>query len=303
MLFILIPLCSLLLYILRLVSGFEDSNGTIYISYNISYPFILLGEYAIINIFLLFCAKKIEKKEEPDIYVLSLMLLAALGMMKIDSDTPITSTNADHSPSFMFIILFATLIITAFSGHSFLGCIGTIAGAALFPAFGLCFAPFIFASAFILTKEKKKEHRISLILNGLAALGAFIYGAVKLGITEIAFDKKYVPVILLVLAWAVLCICKKEYTLLPLSMLPLFPLTAGMIFGAFPTPLFTLSAGVAPFVILLGTAALKGTNKTITGYAKDFSHNPVIYIIVTAFVVHTAGIMFVLPGFIRDVYI
>ncbi len=301
-LFIIIPLTAFALYILHLVSGFSNSDGRIYISYNSMYPVILLGEYALITVLLFPFILNSKKEPELNLFILPLMLFGALGMMRLDSATPITSTEADHAPSIMFIILFITLIVMAFSGYTLTGILGTITGSALYPAFGICFSPFVAAAAFLFNKKKGKKYRISIILNGVLSLGAFIYGALKLEITDIAFSKKYIPVIFLVLVFSAFTLFRKEYKLLPLSVLPLFPLVSGMVFGAFPTPLFTLSASVAPFAILLGTAALKGENEKIKGYAKSLSHNPVIYIIVAVFILHTAGAYFVNPGFFRHIY-
>lgn len=300
-LIILFSLTALALYILRIASSFNFSNGLICVSYNSTYYVILLGEYALITALLIPFILKEKKEPELNLFILPLMLFGALGMMRLDSATPVTSTEADHAPSIMFIILFITLVVMAFSGHTLSGILGTLTGTALFPAFGICFSPFITAAAFIFNKEKKKEHLVSTILNGALSVGAFIYGAIKLEITDISFSKKYVPVIFLALAFAAFTLFRKEYKLLPLSILPLFPLLSGMAFGTFPTPLFTLSASVAPFVILLGTAALKGENEKITGYAKALSHNPVLYVIVAVFILHTAGAMFVNPGFLRSV--
>lgn len=299
---IMLPLTALALYILHIASAYDTSDGVIFISYSSTYPLILLGEYALITVLLFPFILNSKKEPELNLFILPLMLFGALGMMRLDSATPVTSTEADYDPSIMFIILFITLVVMAFSGHTLSGILGTLTGTALFPAFGICFSPFITAAAFIFNKEKKKEHLVSTILNGALSVGAFIYGAIKLEITDISFSKKYVPVIFLALAFAAFTLFRKEYKLLPLSILPLFPLLSGMAFGTFPTPLFTLSASVAPFVILLGTAALKGENEKITGYAKELSHNPVIYIIVAVFILHTADVKFVNPGYFRHFY-
>lgn len=227
------------------------------------------------------------------------MLISALGMMRVDSPERINIAEANHSPSVMLIILFTTLVVMAFSGHTLTGITGTVLGAVYCPAFGICFSPFIAAAAFLFNNEKKQEQLISVIANGIFTIGTFTYGIIKLAPQDIEFRKKYIPVIFLTLAFAAFTLFRKEYKLLPASVLPLFPLISGIVFGSFPTPLFSLSASVAPFVLLLGTAALKGENEKIKGYAKLLSHNPALYIIVAVFILHTVYAVFANPGYLR----
>lgn len=302
-LFAMLPLTAFALYILHMVSGYNNSSGAPYITFNSTYPLIILGEYVLITVLLFPFILNSKKEPRLSLYILPLMLFSGMGMMRFDSESAIKVERLDNSTPIMFLILFITLLLMAFSGHTLTGAVGIITGTAIYPVFALSFVPFITAAAFLFGKEKQKEHLISLILNSVLSAGAFIYGALKLDVTDIAFNKKYIPVILLVLACAVFFLYKKEYKLLPLSLLPLFPLAAGIIFGGFPTVLFTMIASVAPFVILLGTAALKGENEKIKGYAKELSHNPVIYIIVAVFILHTAGAMFVNPGFFYGNYV
>lgn len=295
-------IASAVIFIFRLYWGYNNANGSASIIYSKKYPIILFFGYLLVSILILPFIRKTKADAEHKLHIIPLMLFSALGMMKIDSVSQIKSENADYSPAVMFLIFLITLIITAFLGHSIIGAVGIIVGTAFFSAFGICFAPFIVAFAYICENEEKKEHLISLILNSATGILAIIYAVIRLDVIEIEFSKKYIPASLLTLALIIFFTVKKEYKLLPLSCLPLFPLAAGMIFGSFPTPLFTLSASVAPLVILFGTAALTEKNKKIKDYAEFLSHNPIIYIIIAFFVLHTAYAAFTNPGFFRNTY-
>lgn len=298
-----IPITAFALYIIHIVSGFNNSDGIAYIAYESSYPFILLGEYSLITALFIPLVLKAKETEELGIFILPLMLFPALGMMRIDSDANLLSSEADHSPSLMFIILFITLIIMFLSKHPLTGAAGTVIGTAFFPAFGLAFSPFIAAASFFAECKNEKEKKLSAVTNCLLSAAAMIFCFMKTEIQEPHFSKKYIPVIFLVFALSVFLLIKKEHMLLPLSVLPLFPLISGIIFGAFPTEIFTLAGSVAPAAALLGMCSLFGDNKKITGYAEKLTHDPVIYIIVAVFILHTAGCHFYNPGFFRDRYI
>lgn len=302
-LLLMIPITAFALYIIHIISGFNNSEGIAYITYESSYPFILLGEYAFITALFIPLALKAKKTEELGIFILPLMLFSALGMMRIDSDANLISGEADHSPSLMFIILLVTLIIMFLSKHPVTGAAGTVAGTVFFPAFGLAFSPFIAAASFLTECKNEKEKKLSAVTNCLFSVAAMIFCIIKTEAQEPNFSKKYVPVIFLVIVFTVFILTKKAYELLPLSTLPLFPLLTGILFGAFPTDIFTLAGSVAPFAVLLGMCCLFGDNKKITGYAKKLTHDPVIYIIVAVFILHTAGCHFYNPGFFRNWYI
>lgn len=300
---LMIPITAFALYIIHIISGFDNSEGVAHIAYESSYPFILLGEYAFITALFIPLALKAKKTEELGIFILPLMLFSALGMMRIDSDVNLMSGEADHSPSLMFVILFITLIIMLLSKHPVTGAVGTVAGTVFFPAFGLAFSPFIAAASFLTECKNEKEKKLSAVTNCLFSVAAMIFCIIKTDAQEPNFSKKYIPVIFLVFALSVFFLIKKEYKLLPLSVLPLFPLISGIVFGSFPTDTFTLAGSVAPLAVLLGMCCLFGDNKKITGYAKKLTHDPVIYIIIAVFILHTAGCHFYNPGFFRDRYI
>lgn len=298
-----VPALSLALYILRIISGYDTSGGVIFIGYAVNYPLILFAEYMIVTLLFIPFVIKSKNADETRLCILPLMLISSLGMMRIDADTMITSREADHSPAIMFIILTATLVIMAFSGHTATGAIGTFLGTALFSAFGLTFSPFISAAAFLLGNKNEKEKKISVIINLVFSVAAAVYGIIKIESVDFSFSKKYIPVLFLVAVLSVFFAAEKEYGYIPLAVLPVFPLVAGIFFGSFPTELFTLSASVAPTVMLLGTVSLKETDKKITGYAQKLVHNPILYIIAAVFILHTAHPIFAAPGFFRDTYI
>ncbi len=305
-LFLTIPLLAFVLYVLKLVSGYNNSDGAATVAYNNTYPLLLFGEYALITLLFIPFITNAKKEGEINLYILPLMLFSALGMMRIDAvnltNKLTTSSSADYGPSIMFIIFFVTLLIMIYSKHSLTGAVGTLSGTLIFPAFGICFAPFIAAAAYLCRQEKEKEQLASVIANTVISAGALAYSLIKLEANDFSFDKKYLPVILLVTALAVFFVIKKEYTLLPLAALPLFPLAGGILFTCFPTPVFTLAGSVAPVVLLMGTLTVTGANEKIKGYALGIAHNPAAYIIVSVFILHTAALMFVNPGYFRDVY-
>ena len=144
---------------------------------------------------------------------------------------------------------------------------------------------------------------MSVILNSLFSLFCIVLSVFRSDMGEFSFTKKYVPVIFLSLAVIIFFTIKKDFALLPLGILPLFPLTAGILYGTFATPLFTLSASVSPFVVLSGISATMGENKKIEGYAQKLVHNPAVFIIITVFILHTVLPIFSLPGSFRDSYI
>lgn len=303
LLWLTVPVLSLAFYILHIASGYRISSGAILIGYSWSYPIILLAEYAAVTLLFIPFIIKSKKSDDIFIYLLPVMLISSLGMMRIDSDIKITSPEADHSPAVMFIILILTLIITAFSGHTLIGAAGTIAGTVFFPAFGLAFSPFIAAAAFLFNDKNEKEKRISVILNIILSVASAVYSIIRLDAVDFSFSKKYIPVIFLIAAISVFFVIKKDYRYIPVALLPVFPLAAGVFFKSFSTELFTLSASVAPFVMLTGTCALSEADKKITGYAQRLVHNPAMYLIVAVFILHTAYSVFVNPGYFRNVYI
>ncbi len=301
-LFILLPVTALALYTVHIVSGFNYADGTVHTMYTDSYPLILLGEYILCTALLLPFTVNSKDENGLDVYILPLMLFSALGMMRIDSTALITGDSADHSPAIMLIILLVSLVLTAFSGHTAAGAAGTLTGTLLFPAFGLCFSPFIAAAAFLCKDSSETEKRISVLLNTALSLAAAVFSAIRLEMQEPSFDKKYIPVLAAVAADALFFALKRDLSMLPLSLLPLFPLAAGVFFNAFPSAMFTLTASISPLVLTLGTAALRGNKKT-EGYALSLVHSPACYIIVSAFILHTAACYFVLPGTFRDTYV
>lgn len=302
-LWITLPVLSIAFFIITLTSGITDSEGRTHLYYTENYPFILLAEYTAVTLMLIPFIVKAKKSKELSLYLLPLMLLASLGMMKIDilSKSAADGT-ADCSSAVMFIIFYAAVLIMAFSGHTLTGTAGTLIGTALFPAFGIAFSPFIAAASFILNDRNEKEKKISVIANGVFCLAAISYGIIKLTPREFSFSKKYIPVILICAALILFFSLKKDYPLIPLGVLPLFPLGAGIFFGAFPTPLFILSASISPLAIILLTCALSDGNEKIKGYALSVVHNPVLYIILAVLILHTAFPIFVNPGFFGEAY-
>ena len=301
-LFLILPLTALVLYILRLVSGMGNSDGVTYIIYTNNYPFILLGEYVLTVLLFFPFLTKADENGDDSVHIISLMFFAALGMMRIDSNTPITGLDADHAPAVMFLILFATLILMVFSKIPLTGAFGIAAGTLFYPAFGISFAPFIAAASFFCNGKDKSKGLIYGIINTAHCAAAAVYGIIKLEVCEFTFSKKYIPVLIAVIALMVFFAVKKDFSLLPVSLLPLFPLFAGIFFNAFPTPLFTLAASIAPLVITSGSLALRGSDKKIQGYAQALVHNPVCFIVIAAFILHTAAYGFYLPGHILDTY-
>lgn len=298
-----IPLLSLALYIMHIVSGLFNSTGYAFIAYTPDYPLILFAEYLAVTLLLIPFIIKSKGNEMLSVYLLPLMLVSALGMMRIESSVLITSSEADHSPAFMFVILLVSLIIMALSGHTITGVAGIITGTAFFPVFSLAFAPFIAAASFLFSDSKKNEKKISVILNCIFCLAGIIYGISRLSTSEFSFSKKYIPILLIAGILAVFFILKKEYTFIPAAVLPLFPLASGIFFGAFPTPLFTLSASIAPLVLLMGTSVIMGENEKLKGHAQKLVHGPASYIVTAVFILHTAFPVFVNPGYFLDIYV
>lgn len=301
-LFISLPLVALALFIMNAVSGYDTSGGTEYIHYEASYIWLLLGEYTVCTLLLLSFNIKADKESHLNAYILPLMLFASLGMMRIDSPVRITSAQADHTPSVMFLILLVTLVITALTSAPVLGAMGTVTGTLIYPAFGLCFAPFIAAAAFLTGSKNDSGRRLSVILNTVLSTAAAVFSVIKLERTEPSFDKRYIPVLIAVAAMLIFFAVKKEFRLLPLSILPLFPLAAGIFFGVFPTASFTLAASIAATVITLGSVILKGNNEKIKGYAQALVHNPGCFIIIAAFILHCVSARFLNPGYFRGSY-
>lgn len=286
-------------YIMRVFSGFFYADGIAYFLYTKNHLLMLLCGYTILSVILLPFLLKADLNGKEELYILPLMLFSAVGMMRIE--IPPTSKAADMSPSIMFIILCAALVVMAFSGYSSAGAVGTIAGTLIYPAFGLCFSPFIAAAAFLFKGKNETEKRISVILNCILSLLAAIFSIIRLEAASPSFSKKYVLVFAAIIAAALFLYIKKDFRLLPVCILPLFPLTAGIFYNTFFTDLFTLAASIAPLVILLGTAALKGNNEKIKGYAQYLAHNPVCFVIIAVFILRTAASAFINPGFFREI--
>lgn len=302
LLWLALPLLSLALYILHIASGYKNTDGILFIAYENSYPLILLAEYTLITLMLIPFILKAKHNEELSIHLLPLLLISALGMMRIDSSVQIAGDKADHAPAIMFIIFFAAILIMAFSGHTVSGAAGTLIGTALYPAFGIAFSPFIAASSFIFNDSNKKEKKASVIINGAVCATALIYGIIRLDPQEFSFSRKYIPVLLLCAALIAFFGIKKEYSLIPLGILPLLPLAAGIFAGVFPTALFTLSASVAPLAVILTVCALTDGSEKIKGHALSIVHNPVLYVVLSVFIIHTAFPIFANPGYFYDYY-
>ncbi len=302
-LWLVLPITVLAVYILRIASDFINSKGITNIAYTSSYPLILLAEYLFISLLFIPFTVKARQTELHCFIILPLMLFSSLGMMRIDSAEALISNNANYYPAIMFIILLITLMICAFSEITPAGIAGTAVGTLLCPAFGLCFSPFIAAASFLLPDKSPAVKKASVVLNCTASAVCTAITVIKCGTAEFSFSKKYIPVIILTAALCVFFTVKKDYELIPLGLLPVFPLVGGIFFGAFPTPLFTLSACVAPLVILLGCAVMNGENVKLKGYAEKILHNPALIIIITVFILHTVCAFFVSPGSFRDVYV
>lgn len=302
-LYIALSLLTTALFSIKLLSGFNSSDGYTNILLSHSYPFILLLGHLLILAMICIVIKKAGKNTDMTTYLLPVMLTAGLGMIKIDSDVPIRMEQADFRASGMFLILFAAVILMLFSKNTLSGIAGTLAGSLVSPAFGLCFTPFIVAFAYLNYKGEKKKKLISLGINTAAGIAGIIYCIIKTDIAEnLSFDKKYIPALALIAVLFIFFIYRKDYDLLPVAVLPVFPLTAGIVFGTFATPLFTLSASVAPLVLITVITALTDGNKKIKGYAQQIVHNPALYIVVTVFIIHTAYSLFALPGKFVDTY-
>ena len=303
-LFLSVPLMALILYVIKLISGYTNSEGTIYIGYTSYYPLILLSGFVFVSLLFIPYIIRSKNEEQLGIHLIPLMLFACLGMITTDADTMITSREADYSPMIMFLIFFVTLTAAAFSGYTLICLIGTTAGSIFFPAFSMCFAPVLTAAAFLLKDKSPLLKRISVILNGLlTAVFAVLHIVKSEAASELSFSKKYIPAILFAVFIAVFFILKKEWRLVPLCILPLLTLLTGIFYNSFPTPLLTLSVSVTPSAVLFFTSALTDGNEKIKGYALKIVHNPLYYILTAVFILRTAYPLFVAPGFLRDVYV
>ncbi len=289
-------------FTLRLVSAFNNSDGQATLLYTDSYPLILLGEYAAVTALLLPFIKK-SGSPTMQIHLIPLMLLTALGMMRADAPEASVMTADTHTAAIAFLIFFASSALIFLTGHSLTGLAGAVAGTLVFPLFGITFAPFIAAAAYLSPEKNKRERKISLALHGIFTLAAAVWGIIKANFSYSGFSAKYIPVLLLTALLAVLIIMKKEYRLLPAALLPLFPLLSGIFTAAFPTALYTLSASIAPLVLVLGLCALTGRNETVRVYAERLIRSPAAYIITAVFILHTCFVIFALPGTFRSTYL
>ena len=301
-LFAAMTVSALALFILKAFSSFDTSEGIIHLMVPWSYPVVLLGEYALVTVLFIPFITPLNKNHNLNVYLLPVMYFSALGMMRIDSRSP-DITTPDHAPAIMLLILLITILIMAFTKITLAGIAGSIVGTAVFPAFGLAFTPFIALAAFLIKDRDEKVRKTSVIANGILSLACSVFTIIKQDITEISFSKKYIPVILLSLLMIIFFAVKRELSLIPLGILPLFPLITGLLYGAFSSPLLTLSASITPLVILAVITATAGENKKIEGYAQKIAHNPAAFIIMTVFILHTAVPIFSSPGFFRNAYI
>lgn len=301
-LFAAMTVSAVALFILKAFSSFDTSGGIVHLLVSWSYPVVLLGEYALITALFIPFITPINKNQALNTYLLPVMYFSALGMMRIDSASP-EITTPDHAPAIMFLILLLTLLVMAFTKITLTGIAGSIVGTALFPAFGLGFTPFIALAAFLIKDKDEKVRKTSVIANGVLSLACALFTIIRQDLTDISFSKKYIPVILISLLMIVFFAVKKELSLISLGILPLFPLITGILYGAFSSPMLTLSASIAPLVLLSGITAIAGDNKKIEGYAQKIAHNPALFVIITVFILHTAVPIFSNPGFFRDAYI
>ncbi len=299
-----LPLAALVIYFLYLFFGFNNSSGSSNVSYTHAYPFILFFGYTFTVILCYIYIIKCKKESTLLIYTLPLMFFASLGMMRIDSAVAIISTQADYYPPIMFLVFFLSLIIMGFSSHTLTGAVFTVGASLLWPVFSLTFAPFITASVFVLTDKSKREKQISVTVNLLALVLCAVYAIIKLTPSEdIVFHKEYIPVIILVAISTALSVFYKKIKLIPFALLPLFPLISGIFFNAFPTEIITLSACVAATVIFTGNIILTSGNKEIKSLTEKLLQNPLIYIAIAYFILHTAFSMFSLPGIFRNSFV
>ena len=267
--------------------------------YEPTYILLLLTEYVIVTGLLMLFLMKSREHEELHCYLLPVLLISSLGMLRLTGEAQMTSSQADLSCAFMYIILTASLTAMNVSGYTLPGCAGIISGALLFPAFGITFAPFIAAGAFLIEEKVKSIRSISLILNTLCAAGAAVYSVIRLDASTAAVSHKYILVIVMCIAAAFYFTVKDSISFTPLALLPLIPLAAGVFFNAFPTTEMTLSASVAPLVLLLGASAASGRNKKMQSHAEDIVHNPAAYIVLVIFILRTSATGFYSPGFLR----
>lgn len=300
---LMLPFTAVLLFSLKLFWGYSNSEGIPFTGYTSYYPLLLLGEYALTVLLFVPFLTKLNKAQELSVYILPLMLFASLGMMRIDAVTQTVSSQADNSPSFMFLLLFFILDIMAFSGYTLIGAPCSVIGTLLFPAFGLAFSPYITAASFLFRDNSKAQKKASVLINSLTGIFCIVYSIIKLEASEFSFSKKYIPAIFLIAVLLIFFTVKKAFSLLPLALLPLFTLASGIFFVSFPTPMFTVAAVSASLTLTFGMAVFSGGNEKIKGYAQKIAHNPAIYIPVAVFILHTAYYIFLAPGFFRDTYI
>ncbi len=302
-LFAAMTVSALALFILKAFSSYDTSEGMINYLVSWSYPVVLSGEYALVTALFIPFITPLNKNHSLNVYLLPVMYFSSLGMMRIDSEIPGNMDAADHAPAIMFLILLSTLTIMAFTKITLTGIAGSVIGTAFFPAFGLGFTPFIAAAAFLIKDKDEKTKKASVTANCILSVACSVFSIIKQNLTEISFSKKYIPVILLSLLIVIFFAVKRDVAFIALSILPLFPLVTGILYGAFSSPMLTLSASISPLVLLSGITAITGENKKIEGYAHRIVHNPAAIVIITVFILHTAVPIFSNPGFFRDSYI
>lgn len=286
-------------FLLRIFSGLEISNGTSYVFYQKSYPYIFFAMFLITALMFL---PFIIKSNELSVYLVPPTLISCFGMIKIDSDTGILSTYSDFLPATAFLCFLLISVLWAYSGQSVLGILGNVLLCIIFPWFSLTFSPFLTAAAILFEEKNEILKKISPIINALITLGFSVYFIIKNDTGEFYFNKYFVPVLLLFVFTAVFFAIQKKPLYSLLAVLPLLPLLSGIFYGIFPTSRFILSASVAPFVALISISAMSDKNGTIKECAEKIVHTPYLYIILTAFCLTTACCYFSIPGLFRDTY-
>lgn len=300
--FICYTLLTAAFFIMRFFSGADTAGGFYHIIYTVGYVIVAFIQHILILFCVFLFLLKFRNEPELSERVLPLILVSGLGMMRIDAPVLTEYENADKTPAVMTLILLFTLVIQAFSKITLTGAAGIIAGTLYSPYFGLAFSPFIFAAVFLLEDKNPILKKISAAVNGILCIAAAVYSVIKRTGTDISFKKEYIPVLLLVIVLTVFFIYKKDLSSLTFAFLPLFPLSVHIFTGAFPTELFTLSASIAPAVLLFGTAVIGGSSLKLKEYAKKILCNNFLYLAVILFILFTVNILFTVPGSFRETY-
>lgn len=295
-------LLTLAFFILRFFSGADNSDGYYHIIYTVSYLITAFIQHILVLICVLSFLPKAENSDKFNERILPLILISGLGMMRSDAPVLTEYENADKTPAFMILILLMTLTVQSLSKITLTGAAGIIAGTLYSPYFGLAFSPFIFAAVFLLEDKNPLLKKISAAVNGSLCIASAVYSVTGRTGSDLSFHKEYIPVLLLVITLTGFFIYKKDHSLIPLAVLPIFPLFSHIFTGAFPTELFTLSASIAPTVLLFGTAVIGGSSLKLKEYAKKILCNDFLYLAVILFILFTVNILFTAPGSFRETY-